>query len=54
MIFISKKSPSQLIDPSALAQAASEETASQMMLLPEHYELMENWSALEKVVHLLS
>ena len=27
---------------SGLAQAASEETTSQMMLLPEHYELMEN------------
>ena len=27
---------------SGLAQAASEETGSQMMLLPEHYELMEN------------
>ena len=27
---------------SGLAQAAGEETTSQMMLLPEHYELMEN------------
>ena len=27
---------------SGLAQAASEETTSQMMLLPEHYELMDN------------
>jgi len=27
---------------SGLAQAASEETGSQMLLLPEHYELMEN------------
>ena len=27
---------------SGLAQAASEETTSQMMLLPEHYEVMEN------------
>ena len=27
---------------SGLAQAASEETGSQMMLLPEHYELMDN------------
>ena len=27
---------------SGLAQAASEETGSQMMLLPEHYELLEN------------
>ena len=27
---------------SGLAQAASEETTLQMMLLPEHYELMEN------------
>ena len=27
---------------SGLAQAASEETASQVLLLPEHYELMEN------------
>ena len=27
---------------SGLAQAASVETASQMMLLPEHYELMDN------------
>ena len=27
---------------SGLAQAASEETASQILLLPEHYELREN------------
>ena len=27
---------------SGLAQAASEETASQVLLLPEHYELLDN------------
>ena len=34
---------------SGLAQAASEETSMQMLLLPEHYELMENGVAVFKL-----
>ena len=34
---------------SGLAQAVGEETASQMMLLPEHYELLENGVAVFKL-----